>query len=611
MCRYIGLLLLSAISCTAAPFSVRLLANAASPQPVGVRVGLQPSVDSAPKGMAVYRYSVSVNSGPFRIIRDYSQEPTFVWSPELYEHNATVRVSVRINETKDVATGDLPFRIVPRLKGMAPQIAPTAHPLIALFSAPPCRESSKFQVAYRREGDNTISRTPAQPCRPALTSNVYVAGMTADADYRMRPEVVAGSNVQSGEWMPFHTGMLDGNFPAVSIAVPRTSGSTTSEPVMMLSVAAVSSGKRPFATDLDGNIVWYLASTDFLTRVSGGGRLMVLAEGANTVNTMRRHQIVREYDIAGGVIRETNIGRVAEQLERFGIHSDCRRGGKECVSGFHHEAVRLPNGHVLAIAGLERMMPAGTQGSKAPVDVLGDIVVDLDEELQVTAMWNMFDHMDIKRASLYDATCNIGPGSGGCPAIFLAEKANGWTHSNSLNYISSTGDFLISMPEQDWVLKIDWHDGKGTGKILWRLGKDGDFTAKGDDPSPWFSFQHDPGFEPGGSNMLSILDDGHQRFAKDPKALTRGQLWKLDEETKTATLVHNAELGVYAVAVGSAQRLKNGGYTFEAGFINPAAVYARAVETDASGKIVYALQVDGVVVYRSFRLDDIYSAASK
>jgi len=82
---------------------------------------------------------------------------------------------------------------------------------------------------------------------------------------------------------------------------------------------------------------------------------------------------LREVDLAGNIVRETNAGAVAEQLASRGIHSDCRRGGKECVSGFHHEAIRLPNGHRLAIAGLERMMPAGTQGSKKPVDVLGDL----------------------------------------------------------------------------------------------------------------------------------------------------------------------------------------------------------------------------------------------
>ena len=146
-------------------------------------------------------------------------------------------------------------------------------------------------------------------------------------------------------------------------------------------------------------------------------------------------------DLAGNIIRETNASRVAEQLESRGIHSDCRAGGKECVSGFHHEAIRLPNGHTLAIAGLERMMPAGTQGSKEPVDILGDVVVDLDEDFQVAGVWNTFDHLDMNRKSYKDAKCKTG--GGGCPPVLLAPEANGWTHSNSLNYIPSTGDFLF------------------------------------------------------------------------------------------------------------------------------------------------------------------------
>jgi len=256
-------------------------------------------------------------------------------------------------------------------------------------------------------------------------------------------------------------------------------------------------------------------------------------------------------------------------------------------------------------------MPAGTQGSKGPVDVLGDIVVDLDDQFQVAGVWNNFDNLDLNRKALQDAKCKEGRGGGGCPAIFLAAEANGWTHSNSLNYVPSTGDFLVSMPEQDWVIKVDWKDGKGSGKVLWRLGKEGDFTAKSDDPEPWFSFQHDAGFEPVGSNLLSVLDDGHARFQKDPKTKNRGQVWKLDENAHTATLMHNADLGVYAVAVGSAQTLKNGGYSFEAGFINPDSVYGRTVETNKDGKVVFAMDVEGVVVYRSFRVDDMYSAPVK
>ena len=149
-----------------------------------------------------------------------------------------------------------------------------------------------------------------------------------------------------------------------------------------------------------------------MTRVLPGGRFLVLAEGANSANDMRRLQVVREMDLAGNILRETNVSRIAEQLEAHGIHSDCKKDGKECVSGIHHEAIRLPNGHTLVIAGIERMMPAGTQGSNKPVDVLGDLVVDLNEDFQVIAVWNSFDHVDLKRASLANSKCKGGPGTG-------------------------------------------------------------------------------------------------------------------------------------------------------------------------------------------------------
>ena len=105
--------------------------------------------------------------------------------------------------------------------------------------------------------------------------------------------------------------------------------------------------------------------------------------------------------------------------------------------------------------------------------------------------------------------------------------------------------------------------------MLWRLGLGGDFKTKSDDPYPWFSYQHDVGFDPPGSKRLIVFDDGHRRKKKYPKANNRGQAWKMDEEAKTATPVVNADVGVYAIAVGSAQPLSDGGYSFESGFINP------------------------------------------
>jgi hypothetical protein len=608
-----AILILTVSIASAAPLGVRLASGLPSPQPVGTSVSLVPQVENPERGMHVFRYSVSEDGGPFRIIRDFSQQQEFVWAPALYEHQARVRLTVRNNATGSTAETDLPFRIASRVKNQRTSITPTSNPLIALFSAPPCADGGQFRVEFQREGGSESSRTSLEPCRINRSSNVYVAGMMADSDYRMRSEVVSAGGEKTGEWLPFHTGLLDGRFPPVTVTTSRSGGTPPLERFIVRSMSSSSSDSwKATATDLDGNVVWYMGVPTFLTRVLSGGRFLVLADGANSVNDMRRLQLLKELNLLGQTVRETNVSRVAEQLAARGIASRCRKDGQQCIPGFHHDAIRLPNGHTLVLAGLERMFPDGAQGSRDPIDILGDIVVDLDEDFQVAWVWNSFDHLDLNRASIGDEKCRAGAGGGGCTPVFLADQANGWLHSNSLHYVQGSGDILISMPEQDWVIKIDYKDGKGTGKILWRLGEGGDFTAKSSDPDPWFSYQHDARIETPGSNRLVVFDDGHRRKKKDPKANNRGQVWELDEKARTATLVYNADVGAYAVAVGSAQRLSNGGYTFESGFINPGpSPYSRTTETSPDGRIAYGQQVEGAVTYRSYRVPDMYTAPHK
>jgi len=192
--------------------------------------------------------------------------------------------------------------------------------------------------------------------------------------------------------------------------------------------------------------------------------------------------------------------------------------------------------------------------------------------------------------------------------VLLADEANGWLHSNSLNYIPSSGDFLVSQPEQNWVLKVDWKDGKGSGNVLWRLGKDGDFKVESKDPNPWFSFQHDAGFEPLGSDLLTLTNDG-DASGTAKKVGVRAQVWKLDEEKHIATLVYSAPLGVGTICCGSMQFLKNGGYTAVAGWSLP--LTGRTTEFDKDGKVVFADDIAGVFDYRSYRVEDMYSTPTK
>ena len=80
----------------------------------------------------------------------------------------------------------------------------------------------------------------------------------------------------------------------------------------------------------------------------------------------------------------------------------------------------------------------------------------------------------------------------------------------------------------------------------------------------------------------------------------------------TATLLYNAKLQVYSPSVGEAQSLKNGGYNFNAGNIDTQnSGYGRAIETDRDGRVVFALDAYGTAIYRSFRVDDMYSAPTK
>ena len=106
----LGFAILSS-SASGAGLSVRLLPSKPSPQPVGTAIGLFPRVENAAAGMQVFRYSIGIDGGPLHIVRDFSQQKEFVWRSQLYEHDATVRVTVRNNITKETAEAELPFRI--------------------------------------------------------------------------------------------------------------------------------------------------------------------------------------------------------------------------------------------------------------------------------------------------------------------------------------------------------------------------------------------------------------------------------------------------------------------------------------------------------------------
>ncbi|MGC4054958.1 MAG: hypothetical protein QM757_39455 [Paludibaculum sp.] len=278
-------------ACWSAP-AVRLLSNLSSPQSVGTVFGLTaiPKEEGEPlklMGKYRFRYSVSVDGAAFRVVRDYSPQQGFAWRPELFEHDARVKVTMKNVTSKLTAEAELPFRVVARAVGQKTVVTPTANPLVALFSAPPCPEGSRFRVMFRREGEaGKDQRTGSQPCTGSRTNNIYVAGMLADSAYEMRAEVVDGDSAKPGPPASFHTGIVDGNYAPFRVVTPRDAAASSAEQFLVYSIELPV--QRPIATDLSGNLVWYLPLDDrSLTRMLPGGRFLVFNGGINEENSRR------------------------------------------------------------------------------------------------------------------------------------------------------------------------------------------------------------------------------------------------------------------------------------------------------------------------------------
>src|SRR5262249_19633880 len=143
--------------------------------------------------------------------------------------------------------------------------------------------------------------------------------------------------------------------------------------------------------------------------------------------------------------------------------------GQHAITFFTHDAQRLPNGETAVLALTLRTFDVkGT-----PTLYQGDMVLVLDQNLQVAWVWDPFIWLNVHRLP----TLHEGPSD--------------WMHANSIAWSPADGNLIMSLRSQDWVIKIDYADGRGDGHVIWRLGRGGHFRINSADRLPWFSHQHD------------------------------------------------------------------------------------------------------------------------
>lgn len=435
---------------------------------------------------------------------------------------------------------------------------------------------------------------------------ILVAGMKMNTEYHMRANVVFADGTKFDDIdHTFTTGTVPAaNLPGIT--VNTTAGAKPQGGVELLDLLGVNEASmNGVVTDLQGNVIW-----TFNPVVPPGGGfspLKMLPNGHFIVGISSQPDgllsSIEEFDLAGNVIWSLT----GDQLNTKLAAATCT-GCNIDVVGMHHDLAVLPNGHIIVIVAKKINEPA--LADEPASLVTGDLLVDLDQNRNPVWIWNSFDHLDLNHHPL------------GYPD---------WTHTNSVVYSPDDKDLIISMRNQDWVMKIDYNDGAGTGNVLWRLGYQGDFTLmNGSDPADWFYGQHDANvITPNSSGVfsLTLFDDGNSRVLNTnndassvcglltaPPCTSHAPIYQIDETAKTAKLTFLDDAAPeFALFGGSSRVLTNGDVEFDicglttngTQSLNNQSHIIEVTQTSPP-QPVWDMRLTGNYAYRAFRIPSLY-----
>ena len=497
------------LTSTPAVAAVSLSASAASPSPVGIALNWTATFTGAGSD-ARYRWTVTRPDGATSRLSDYDKPAIFEYMP-LQDGAYRLSVTARNIVTLEEGTTSVTYLASSLQTDTAvPVVTPTANSLIALYSAT-CATGS-MRVFFAPEGNNPLRNgmgTQYQPCVSGKSINFIIAGMRPNTTYNIRHRLF-GSIPSEGPQVTFTTGSA----PALPTATIQ-GNTTAAEKVALFSFLGIGGIQGMAAYDTTGSVIWYSDKyfRPFLFRPMPGGTL-----------TMRtsdfRHLL--EIDLLGNVVGGTNADRILEQLP----------AGSPYIREIHHDVIRLPNNHTAFLISISKFFTDGTQGGTPanPKELQGDGIVVVDQNWRVVWNWDPFKSFDVTRPPVAPSPCNSG---GNC---------QDWLHANSLLY-TADNNLVISLRNQDLLIKVNYANGLGNGDLLWKLGSGGDFTIVNSQGEiwPWFSGQHSPTYK---GNYLTLFDNSNSRVEPgvsfdifNPNlCCSRGQAWIVDEANRQVTL---------------------------------------------------------------------------
>ncbi len=365
---------------------------------------------------------------------------------------------------------------------------------------------------------------------------LYVAGMLGQTLYHMRGQIVLNDGAT---FTDADQTCKTGTPPVTSpVQISTPSGATPQPGIELWNTVLPSGDSQAFATDLQGNVIWTYTyvhpSIDLIQGVQllpNGNMLMLISYLSSITLNSTKGVIdeVREIDLAGNTVRSFTVDQLNQALAASNLRD--AEGNLYKLRGFHHDVLALPNGHWVILADYVKNY-TNLPGRPGTTPVLGDAIVDVDQNLNPDWVWNAFDHLDINRHPM---------------------NFPDWTHGNDLLYSSDDHNLLLSMRHQNWIIKINFLDGLGSGDVMWRLGEGGDFRLVGGvDPTDWFYAQHGLNYfsqNTTGIFRIGMMDNGNDRIFPSGQVMCQPDqpttancystlpIYEVNEENMTATLI--------------------------------------------------------------------------
>ena len=137
--------------------------SARRPQPVGATLTFTASATDIDPGPIRYRFRVRPAAGTFSMVRDFAPNATLAWTPADTDGLFEIEVTAKNLTTSSTAVATQIFQVTP-LATTTPVVSATAHPLVALYSAPPCPAGSSMRVRFKLAADITWQSTNLKPC---------------------------------------------------------------------------------------------------------------------------------------------------------------------------------------------------------------------------------------------------------------------------------------------------------------------------------------------------------------------------------------------------------------------------------------------------------------